>query len=190
MTNGKHASYFDAIFGITLVLFVLGLAATWGFEAHKSSIGLKENLAVEVVLRDSLGVEKVAAVQKMVEGKPYVKNVRYISKDEAAKILQKDLGENFLDILGFNPLYASFSLNLHGDFANKDSISFIKADLAKIAEVKQVNVQNLILESLDKKVNRDSFVILIVACALLVFAVSLIFNTIRLAMFSNRFTIK
>ena len=190
MTSNKHTSYFYAIFGVTLVLFVLGLAAALVIEARRVSANFKENLVVEVVLKDSLGVEKTAVVQKMIEDKPYTKNVQYISKDEAAKILQKDLGENFLDILGYNPLYASFSLNLHEDYANKDSFGLVKADLSKIGQVKEVNIQSNILESVDKNVNRASFVILTVALALLIFAVSLIFNTIRLAMFSNRFTIK
>ncbi|MFI5206032.1 MAG: cell division protein FtsX [Candidatus Paceibacterales bacterium] len=190
MTSGKHASYFYAIFGIGLVLFVLGVAAVLVIEAKKVSTNFKENLAVEVVLKDSLGIEKVNELQKLMHQKYYIKNTRYISKDEAAKILQKDLGENFLDILGYNPLYASFSLNLRENYANKDSFTFVKSDLSKMEGVKVVNIQNNILESLDKNISSASLIILIVAGALLIFAVSLIFNTIRLAMFSSRFIIK
>ena len=105
-------------------------------------------------------------------------------------VLQKDLGDNFLDVLGFNPLYASFNLNLNQNYANRDSFALLKADLSKLSVVQQVNIQNNILESLDKNVRSASFIILIVAVALLIFAVSLIFNTIRLVMFSKRFTIK
>jgi cell division transport system permease protein len=190
LTSGKHASYFYAIFGIGLVLFVLGVAAVLVIEAKKVSTNFKENLAVEVVLKDSLDIEKINALQKSIQQRYYIKNSRYISKDEAAKILQKDLGENFLDILGYNPLYASFSLNLKENYANKDSFAFVKTDLSKMDGVKLVNIQNNILESLDRNISSASFIILIVAAALLIFAVSLIFNTIRLAMFSSRFIIK
>ncbi len=190
MPNSKGTSYFYAIFGITLVLFVLGVSAVLVFEAKRISTGVKENLIVEVVLKDDVTLSKISSLQTRIQGKPYTKGTKFISKEEAAKILQKDLGENFLDILGYNPLYASFSLNLYEKYANKDSFDFVKTDLASFAEVKQVNVQANVLESLDKDVRSGTFVILIIAGSLLVFAISLIFNTIRLVMFSNRFTIK
>ncbi len=104
--------------------------------------------------------------------------------------MKKDLGDNFLDILGYNPLYASFILNLNGGFANHDSFALVKSDLLKLKVVKEVNTQNNILESMDRVAQNASLIIFIVAIALLVFAVSLIFNTIRLVMFSKRFTIK
>jgi len=190
LANGKHASYLYAIFGITLVLFVLGVAAAIIVETHRISTDFKENLNVEVVLKDSLSLTDITNAQRAIQAKAYVKNIKFISKEEAAKILQKDLGDNFLDILGYNPLYASFSLNLNETYANKDSFARVKSDLAKLAAVQQVNIQNNILESLDRNVRSASFIILIIAVALLIFAVSLIFNTIRLVIFSKRFTIK
>lgn len=190
MSNGKPASYFYAIFGITLVLFVLGVAAAIIIEAQRISTNFKENLIVEVVLKDSLNVADITAAQNAIHAKTYVKSIKFVSKQEAAKILQKDLGENFLDILGYNPLYASFNINLNERFANKDSFTEVKTDLSKLSVVQQVNIQNNILESLDKNVQSASFIVLIVAVALLIFAVSLIFNTIRLVIFSKRFTIK
>ena len=190
MATGKHASYLYAIFGITLVLFVLGVAAVIVVEAQRISTNFKENLTVEVVLKDSIGLADITATQKAIQAKDYVKSVKFISKAEAAKILQKDLGDNFLDVLGYNPLYASFNLNLNQDFANNDSFTKVKTDLKKLGSVQQVNIQSNILESLDRNVRSASFIILIVAGALLIFAVSLIFNTIRLVIFSKRFTIK
>ena len=190
MPHSKGTSYFYAIFGITLVLFVLGISGVIVYEAKRISTGVKENLNVEVVLKDEVGLSKALSLQARIQGKPYIKSTKYISKAEAAKILQADLGEDFLDILGYNPLYASFSLNLFERYANKDSFESVKKDLATFSEVKQVNVQGNVLESLDKDVQSGTFVILLISAALLLFAISLIFNTIRLAMFSNRFTIK
>ncbi len=190
MANGKGTSYFYAIFGIALVLFVLGVAAVLVIEVKKVSTNFKENLTVEVVLKDIGDSALVKNLQTSIKGKLYVKDILYISKEEAAKILQKDLGENFMDILGYNPLYASFNLNLFENYANKDSFEIIRTDLSKIAEVKQLNFQSNILESLDKKIKSATLIIFVIAIALLLFSVSLIFNTIRLAMFSNRFTIK
>ncbi len=190
MANSKGTSYFYAIFGITLVLFVLGVSAILIYEVKQISTGVKENLMVEIVLKDEVAISKIASLQARIQAKPYTKNTKFISKEEAAKILQADLGENFLDILGYNPLYASFSLNLYERYTNKDSFELVKTDLGSLAEVKQVNVQANIIESLEKNVRNGTFVVFIIAGALLAFAISLIFNTIRLAMFSRRFTIK
>ena len=190
MANIKRTSYFYSIFGITLVLFVLGVAAVLGIEAKKVSKDFKENLTVELVLNDNIKPSEIISLKTKLQGKRYVKNTLFVSKEEAAKILQKDLGENFLDILGYNPLYASFNLNLLEDYANKDSFEMIKKDLTKFEEVKLVNIQGNLLEALDKNVRSATFVVLIVAIAFLIFSVSLIFNTIRLVMFSNRFIIK
>lgn len=190
MANSKGTSYFYAIFGITLVLFVVGIATILVYEAKRISTSVKENVNVELVLNDSVGMAKVTSLQNRIQGKPYVKTTRFVSKEEAAKVLQQDLGENFLDILGYNPLYASFNINLYEPYANKDSFANIKADLMKFEGIKQVNVQNSVLESLDKDMRSGTFIILLVAGALLLFAISLIFNTIRMALYSGRFTIK
>lgn len=190
MSGGKGTTYFYAIFSITLVLFVLGMAAIITIEANRISKEFKETLMVEIVLKDNVTNDMIGPLQARLQTKKYIKNIRYISKEEAAKILQKDLGENFLDILGYNPLYGSFNLNLVGSYANKDSFDIISRDLTSFPEVKQVNIQTNILESLDKKARSASFIVFFIAVALLVFAISLIFNTIRLAMFANRFTIK
>jgi cell division transport system permease protein len=188
----KQNTYFlYAIFGIALVLFVLGIGAFLIIEAQRASASFKENLVVEVVLKDNTdGAESINALQTLLKGKAYTKTVKYVSKAEAAKILQKDLGEDFLDVLGYNPLYASFVLNLNADYANKASFKTVQADLIKIEGVQQVNVQAGILESLDTDVRKASLIVFVIAIILLIFAISLIFNTIRLAMFSNRFTIK
>ncbi len=190
MANTKGTSYFYAIFGITLVLFVLGVASVLVIEAKRVSTDFKENLTIEVMLKESTSLSKAQSLQTRMQGKPYTKNIQYISKEEAARILEKDLGENFLDILGYNPLYASLNVNLRESYANKDSFESVKADIASFAEVKQVSVQANILESLDRNVRTATFIVAIIATALMVFAVSLIFSTIRLVMFSNRFTIK
>ena len=190
MLSAKGTSYFYAIFSITLVLFVLGMAAVVTIEANRLSNNFKENFLVEVVLKDSLAADKIPAIQTMLQKKPYVKNIRFISKDEAAKILQKSEEKNFLDLLGYNPLYNSFNINLGQTYVNRDSVEMVNQDISKITGVQQVNTLPNILESLDQKARSASFIIVFVAIALLVFAFSLIFNTIRLAMFANRFLIK
>jgi cell division transport system permease protein len=190
VASSKGTSYFYAIFGITLVLLVLGVAGVFIIQAKKASTEFKENLTVEVVLKEDVTLDKITSVQSTIKGKKFVKSIRFVSKEEAAKILEQDLGENFLDILGYNPLYNSFLVNVFEEYSTAEGFESVKKDLSALPEVKQVNFQKNILQSLDATVKKASFIILVVAGMLLVFAVSLIFNTIRLALFSNRFTIK
>jgi cell division transport system permease protein len=190
LANGKRTSYIYAIFGISLVLFVLGIASILIIEAKRVSTDFKENLTVEVVLKDSVDLQPTDSIYLAIKNKGYVKSARYISKEEAGKILQTDLGEDFMDILGYNPLYASFQLNLFEKYANQDSFKVIAAELSKVPEVRQVSFQKNIVETLDKKVKSATLVIFVIGGLLLFFAISLIFSTTRLAIFSNRFVIK
>lgn len=190
LASSKGTSYFYSVFGTTLVLFVMGVALLLGFEAKKISGGFKENLVVEIVLNDSLPLSQISALQKKIEQQEYCKQVQFISKQDAAKTLQKDLGEDFLDILGYNPLYASLVLNLKEEFANSKSTQLINTEISAMAGVQQVNFQKNILEKLDENIRQFSLVAVVITGLLLFFAVSLIFSTIRLAIFSSRFIIK
>lgn len=190
MADRKGSTYFYSIIGIALVLLVLGIAGALGIEARRVTTNLKENLSVEVVLKDDVKPETITQLQTTIKGKPYVKNIKFVSKDEAAATLKKDLGEDFLDILGYNPLYNSFVLNLFEQYATDQGNQRVNTEIATLEGVQQLNFQKNELQSINLVIARASMVILIAAGLLLAFAVSLIFNTIRLAMFSNRFTIK
>ena len=192
MANSKGGTHFYAIIGIALVLLVLGIAGALGIEAQTLSTDFKENLTVEVVIKDKVELTDISKLQAGIKGQPYVKNIKFISKDDAAKMLKEYYkgDEDFLDILEYNPLYNSFIINLFERYTVADSIEMIRNRLTAMEGIQQVNVQKDVLESLNKSVGRASLVILIIAALLLAFAISLIFNTIRLAMFSKRFTIK
>ncbi len=172
------------------MLLVLGIAGALGIEARRLTTNLKENLTVEVVLKDDVTPEQINSLQASIKGKQYVKNIKFVSKDEAAATLKKDLGEDFLDILGYNPLYDSYLINLYEQYANEQSAETVNKEIAALPGVKQLNFQKNELQNINLVIGRASMVILIAAGLLLAFAISLIFNTIRLAMFSNRFTIK
>lgn len=192
MANSKGGTHFYAIIGIALVLLVLGIAGALGIEAQKLSTDFKENLTVEVVIKDKVELTDISKLQASIKGQPYVKNIKFVSKDDAAKMLKEYYkgDEDFLDILEYNPLYNSFIINLYERYTVADSIEMIRTRITAMEGIQQVNVQKDVLESLNKSVGKASLVILIVAALLLAFAISLIFNTIRLAMFSKRFTIK
>lgn len=192
MASGKRTSYFYAIFGITLVLSVLGVALSMMIEARKISLEYRENFKMELMLKDDVSADRIASLQSAIKGKPFVKTISYISKEEALKILMQNDKDGYVDtsLLPYNPLYASFVITLNEPYATKQGIEKVKAELLATEGVQQVNFVKNFLESLDSLVDKLTPLTLLAAVLLLIFAISLIFNTIRLAMFSNRFTIK
>jgi len=184
------SAYFYSVFATTLVLVVLGSVCIMAYEARQVSVSLKENLIVEVMLGDDATVDSVNVLKGIISQKTFVKKVVYVSKEQAAESLKKELGENYLDILGYNPLYPSFRVNLKEAFANQKSFDRIQRELGSIPGVQQVNMQKSVLTELDKTLRNFTYIGLIIGALFLAFAVSLIFTAIKLDIFSRRQTIK
>lgn len=184
------SAYFYSIFATTLVLIVLGVVLVMAYEARQVSVNLKENLTVEVVLGDNAPADSINALKDILSKKNFVKKIVYISKEQAAESLKKELGANYLDVLGYNPLYPSFRVNLNQAYANQNSFERIQRDLTSLPEVQQVNIQKSILTELDKTLRNFTFIGLLVGILFLAFAVSLIFSAIKLDIFSRRQVIK
>ena len=143
-------AYFYSIFATTLVLVILGAVFIMAYEARIVSVSLKENLTVEVVLSDSISPDSVALLKSTLSKLEFVKKATFISKDQAAESLKKELGKNYLDVLGYNPLYPSFRLNLNEAFANQKSFERLQRQLGALPGVQQVNMQKSVLTELDK----------------------------------------
>ena len=183
-------AYFYSIFATTLVLVILGAVFIMAYEARIVSVSLKENLTVEVVLSDGISPDSVALLKSTLSKLEFVKKATFISKDQAAESLKKELGQNYLDVLGYNPLYPSFRLNLNGAFANQKSFERLQRQLGALPGVQQVNMQKSVLTELDKTLRNFTLIGLIVGVLFLAFAVSLIFSAIKLDIFSRRQIIK
>jgi cell division transport system permease protein len=184
------SAYFYSIFATTLVLIVLGAVFVMAYEARQVSVSLKENLTVEVVLADGIAQDSVNTLKEILAKKAFVKKAVYVSKEEAAESLKKELGQNYLDILGYNPLYPSFRVNLKEAYANQSSFERIQRELSTLPGVQQVNIQKSVLTELDKTLRNFTLIGLIVGALFLAFAVSLIFSAIKLDIFSRRQVIK
>jgi cell division transport system permease protein len=184
--NMRSASaYFYSIFATTLVLVILGIVCVTAYEAKEVSVNLKENLVVEVVLGDDVTQDSISTLKGILIQKVFVKKVTYVSKDEAAESLKKELGSNYLDILGYNPLYPSYRVNLKEPYANQESIERVQRELAALPGVREVNIQKSVLTELDKTLRSFSYIGLIIGALFLAFAVSLIFTAIKLDIFSR-----
>ncbi len=185
-----RSSYFTTIISIALVLFVLGIIGLLLLNANRLSTYVKENLGFTILLKDNARNAEVKRLEKLLTTSDFIKSTEYIDKDRAAKELQDELGEDFVDFLGYNPLLSSIDVKLYADYTNPDSIAKIEKILLEFPQIKEVYYQKNLVHLVHKNVSRISFVLSIFAILLLTIAIALINNTIRLSVYSKRFLIR
>jgi cell division transport system permease protein len=175
---------------LSLVLFMLGLLGIIILNTRQLSDNIKENIGFQIILNENVKEADVAKLQKTLDVSSYVKSTEFITKEEAAKRLQEDLGEDFISFLGFNPLLASINVHLKAEYANADSVSWIEKEIIDTHLAKEVIYQKSLINIINEKVQKISLFILIFTSLLMVIALALINNTIRLSIYSKRFIIK
>ncbi len=183
-------SYISTIVGITLVLFMLGLLGMIILHAKKVSDYVKENIGFTVFLNEDVKEVDVIQLQKKLDARNYVKSTEYISKEKAAKLLQSDVGEDFISFLGYNPLSASIEVRMKADFANSDSLALLEKEMIKDKNVKEVSYQKSLVSTVNDNLRKIGMILLGFSLLLLVISIALINNTIRLSVFSKRFLIR
>jgi len=184
-----RSSYIITIISISLVLFMLGLMGLLILNAKKLSNYVKENISFSVILNDDVKEVDIRSIQKTLDATAFVKATEFVTKEEAAIKLQKDLGEDFIDFLGYNPLLSSIDVYLYADYANPDSLAGIEKKFTNFPQVKEVFYQKSLVHLINENVRKISFILLIFSGMLLFIAIGLINNTIRLSVYSNRFII-
>jgi cell division transport system permease protein len=185
-----HTSYVTTIVSITLVLFMLGLLAILLYNAKKASDFVKENIGLTVIIQEDIKESEILAYKQLLDKSDFVRESRYITREEAAKALMKDLGEDFVGFLGYNPLLPSVELRLKANYANSDSLKIIEKTISAYKGVKEIVYQKSLVEVVNQNLRKISFIILGFSALLLVISIALINNTIRLAVYSKRFLIK
>ncbi len=182
--------YISTVISIALVLLMTGMLGLLLVHAKNLSNYVKENIVLNIIMNDGVSEGNVLAYQQELESDRFVLRSEYISKELAAENLSKELGEDFVEFLGHNPLLSSVDVYLKAEYANTDSIeTFIKKVSAK-EMVKEVVYQESLIDMVNKNIRTIGIVILAFTALLLVIAVALINNTIRLAIYSQRFLIK
>jgi len=185
-----QSSYLTTIVSITLVLFMLGLLGLLLLNSKKIGDHVKENIGFSIIMNEGVKEARIMELKKTLDASDFVKYTEYITSDEAAKELQNDLGEDFIGFLGYNPLLPSIDLRLNAQYANVDSLKVIEKHLLENHDIKEVYYQESLVEMINKNVRRISVFILIFSALLLIIAVALINNTIRLSVYSKRFLIR
>jgi cell division transport system permease protein len=185
-----RTSHISSVFSISLVLFLLGLLGTFVWQGKKISDYVKENIQLTVFLKDNIAEPELEIIQRLINYSPFVKSTEFVPAEEAAKRLQKDLGEDFIDFIGYNPLSASIDVKLKSEYANADSLQKFEQLISENKVVKEVVYQKPLLESVNKNIRSVSLLILAFGIMLIVISIALINNTIRLMIHSDRFLIK
>ena len=173
-----------------MVLFFLGILGWIVISAGQLTNALKENIEVSVILNDNTQDAKAKELSAILEKQAFVSKIEYISKELAAEKFKKDFGEDFIQVLEYNPLYTSINLHLNADYVNTDSLIKIKNFIEQSNIVREVFYQKNLVDIMNNNVKKIGIAILIISILLIIAVIFLIDNTIRLAMFSNRFLIK
>lgn len=187
--KGK-ATYAYSIIGVALVLFLLGSLGWLVINAGQLSKAFKENIEISVILNDNTRDEMGMKLKDVIDKQAFTKSSQYITKEKAAEQFKKDFGEDFLQVLDYNPLYTSVNFHLHAEYMNKDSLIRIERFLKQSNIVREVFYQKNLVDIMNSNVRRIGIVILVISLFLIFSVIILIDNTIRLAMYSNRFLIK
>lgn len=191
MANGKKSpSYASAIIGISLVLFLLGTLGWVVINGHALSGKFKENMDVNVNLHDNTRLEMAQKLEGILRKQPFVRKTRYVSKEDALKELTAVEGKDIIANAGVNPLWPQIILNLNSAYVVPDSLEKISAFIRQSNIVTSVEYPVTVAKNIDSNFRRIGYVIGVLSLLLFITVIVLIDNTVRLAMFSNRFLIK
>ena len=185
-----RSSYFTTTISITLVLFLLGMIGLLMLNASKLSTYVKENLGLTVMLQDEARDAEVKKIEKSLQASPRVKSVTYLNKEQAAEKLMSELGEDFIGFLGYNPLLSSIDVKLHAQYATPEGMEEIEKMVKAFPEVKEVHYQKDMVYLIHENVKKISLVLLALSDLILLVAIKLINNTVRLIVYSKRFIIR
>src|SRR5512137_1748361 len=185
-----RSSYLTLVISVSLVLFLLGVLGLILINAKELSDYFRESLSFSVMLNDDTKEADIRMLQKDLDGKLYVKSTEYVSKDEAAAKMKEDLGEDFINFLGDNPLPPSIDVYLYANYTSPDSVAKIEKYVLEYPFVKEVYYQESLLFLINENVRKISFFLLVISTFLFLIALTIINNTIRLSIYSRRFIIR
>jgi len=183
------SSYFTTTLSISMILFLFGLMGLLMINAQRLSDFVMENIGVTLILKDDAREVDVIKLQKNLEATNYIKSTRFVDKESAASELKNELGEDFVDFLGFNPLLSSIDVTVYAGYANPDSLAMLEKKLLTHPEIQEVYYQRDLVKQLNSNVKKISFILFALSLLMFVIFTALINNTIRLSIYSKRFLI-
>jgi cell division transport system permease protein len=184
------SSYISVVISIALVLFLLGLLGMLVLNAKRVSDHFKEQVVVTIYLKDSAKKVERKQLEKSLALADYVKSTTYVSKEEAAAFMKAENGEDFMDFVGYNPLQNSIDVHLKADFVTSEHLEKISTEALNKKFVDEVTYDNDLVNLMNDNVKKISFWVLVISGLFTLIAVLLINSSLRLSVYSKRFTIK
>lgn len=184
------SSYLTTIISISLVLFMLGLAGLALLHGQRLSVLIRENIGLSIIIKSNVNENSILDLQNHLEKQPFVKSTAYIPREKAATDLKETLGEDFIAFIGYNPLLPSIDVKLKAEYTTNESMMEIERQLLANTVVEEVLYQKSLVHVVNENIRRISLVMISFSLLLLLIAVALINNTIRLAVYSKRFLIR
>lgn len=185
-----RSSYLSVVISIALVLFLLGFLGLLIIHTKNISTHFKEKYALNIFIKDSAKEKQIENLQSTLQKKDFTKILKFVSKDQALEIYKNEVGEDFMEFLGENPLKSSIDLFLKADFVNPEKIQEIEKIILKNNIVAEVTYDKSLVSLLNKSVKKISFWLLAFSSILSLIAIALINSYLRLAIYSKRFIIK
>ncbi len=185
-----RGAHFLSIVSITMVLLMIGIVSLLLFNAKKLSDYAKKNIGFTVFIENKTKPAEISRLENALQIAEYSVSAEFVSRKQAALIMKEELGKDFTKVLGYNSLPNSIDVKLKPEYTSKDSISLIKKRLKRFEFIKDVYYQPSLISFINKNVRNMSIVGIIIAAFLLMIAVSLINNTVRLSVFSKRLHIR
>ena len=182
-------SYLSSIISIALVLLLAGIFGILAVNVGAVQNYFKENVKVSAILKENAGEEQAKQLQKKLDMHPAVKNTRFISKEQGTREMQQMLGEDFLKAFDSNPIPVSIELNLNAAYFHPDSMALLTSFLMKDKHLEEVVYQESLLELLNDNMERIAYFFMIFIALLMFISFVLINNTVRLNVYSKRFSI-
>ena len=178
------------VISMSLVLFVLGVLGFLLINANRLSNHVKQNIGFSVMIKEGVKDVDIMQLQKLIDSKAYSLESDWVTKEDAAKGLQEQLGEDFIAFLGYNPLLESIDIKLKASYANPDSLLILQQQLTKNDLIHEVFYQKDLVEKINENIRKMSIFLLSFCILLFIISFTLINNTIRLTVYSKRFLIR
>ena len=189
-TSRVRSSYLSVVISMTLVLFVVGVLGHLVLSAKDLGKAVRENFTFTLVLDESVPEEELRTLLKSQQLASYSKNATLITKEDAALQLQEDLGEDFVDFLGYNPLSNTIDINLNADFVASGDLETLKASLLEDDYIKDVLYDPDLIGLVNQNIEKITILLIAASVVLLIVALALINSSIRLTIYSKRFLLK
>ncbi len=192
MTRQKKKRKIDLLFitsciSTSLVLTLIGLITLLLLTARDISRKFRQEMTVEVILKDDINESQLSSLNMKIKNSPYCESLTSITKEDALKEMSEAMGTDPSMFLEYNPFYASLNIRLKEEYTVNDSLTLIARELASAGGVKEVTWQKELLDTMNDNIRKLAIILIVLALVLALISLTLIRNTIKLTIYSQRF---